>query len=122
MPGAVVRVSMSNMRNMRKMETAGTNGTVKGTVNGTAGINKTPVTSETAEAHDETTKKEVSVCASTRIRNLRSYLALSQAAFSKPLKLSPTHIARFEKGVSIPAQETIKLICEVYGVDPSVLT
>ena len=58
------------------------------------------------------------VILSEAISNLRSYLGLSQAAFSKPLKLSPSHIARFEKGVSIPTQETITLICEVYRVDP----
>jgi transcriptional regulator with XRE-family HTH domain len=31
---------------------------------------------------------------------------------------NPSRYIHFEKGVSIPAQETIKLICEVYGVDP----
>ena len=34
---------------------------------------------------------------SVRIRNLRAYLQLSQAAFAEPLGLSPTHIARFVK-------------------------
>ena len=93
---------------MRKMGTAGT-----------AGINKTPVTSETAEAHDEAhveTAKEVSIC--TRIRNLRAYLDLSQAAFGEPLGLSPTHIARLEQGISEPSQSIIDRICEKFGVDP----
>ena len=55
---------------------------------------------------------------SNLISNLRSYLGLSQAAFSKPLKLSPTHIARFEKGSSMPSHEVVEKICKEYGVDP----
>lgn len=54
---------------------------------------------------------------SVRIRNLRAYLQLSQAAFAEPLGLSPTHIARFEKGVSTPTSETIDAICKVFSVD-----
>ena len=34
------------------------------------------------------------------IKTLCGYLGLSQAAFAKPLDLSPTHIARFEQGIS----------------------
>lgn len=52
----------------------------------------------------------------TLVSNLRAYLQLSQAAFAKPIGLSPTHIARFEKGVSIPKDETIERICTVFGV------
>jgi len=59
---------------------------------------------------------------SEKISDLRSYLGLSQAAFSKPLCLSPTHIARFEKGRSIPAQETIEKICHAYDIDPEYFT
>ena len=54
---------------------------------------------------------------SVRIRNLRAYLQLSQAAFAEPLGLSPTHIARFEKGVSAPTSETIDAICKAFFVD-----
>lgn len=65
-------------------------------------------------------KKELfhnSVEISTLISNLRAYLQLSQAAFAKSLGLSPTHIARFEKGVSVPSSETIDEICKVFCVD-----
>ncbi len=55
---------------------------------------------------------------SATIAKLRKYLRLSQAAFAEPLGLSPTHIARFEKGVSIPSAETITSICKAFGVDP----
>ncbi len=54
---------------------------------------------------------------SVLIKELRSYLRLSQASFAEPLGLSPTHIARFEKGVSVPSIETIDTICQVYSVD-----
>ena len=30
--------------------------------------------------------------------------------------ISPMHIARFEKGISIPSSETIDAICEVFYV------
>lgn len=58
-----------------------------------------------------------SVEISTLISNLRAYLQLSQAGFAAPLGLSPTHIARFEKGVSIPSPKTIDEICKVFCVD-----
>lgn len=82
-------MGMKNIRNMRHLSNMETAGTAE--AHELAG---TPVTNATAEAHDETAQ-EVSICA--RIRNLRAYLGLSQAAFSKPLNLSPTHIARLEK-------------------------
>lgn len=50
------------------------------------------------------------------ISHLRVYLQLSQAAFAKQIGLSPTHIARFEKGESIPKEETIENICSSFGV------
>ena len=53
-----------------------------------------------------------------KIKTLHDYLQLSQAAFAKPLDLSPTHIARFEQGVSTPSQSIIDRICEKFGVDP----
>ena len=52
------------------------------------------------------------------ISKLRAYLHLSQALFVKPLGLSPTQIARFEKSVYQPDSEMIKRICETYRVDP----
>ena len=51
------------------------------------------------------------------IQDLRAYLQLSQAAFAKPIGLSPTHIARFEKGVSSPTEEIISRICKAFVVD-----
>ena len=55
--------------------------------------------------------------ASTLIRDLRAYLELSLIAFSAPIGLSPTHIARLEKGVTVPSQENINRICEAFEVD-----
>lgn len=52
------------------------------------------------------------------IAGLREHLQLSQAAFSAPLDLSPTQIARFEKSVCQPNPQVIKKICETYRVDP----
>lgn len=57
-----------------------------------------------------------------KIKTLRAYLNLSQAAFAEPLGLSPTHIARFEKGISELSKDIIDLICEKYGVDPRYFT
>lgn len=51
------------------------------------------------------------------IHGLRTYLQLSQAAFAKQIGLSPTHVARFEKGVSTPSSETIEKICREFGVN-----
>ena len=59
------------------------------------------------------TREELSV----RIRELRGYLNLSQAVFAGPLNLSPTHIARFERGESIPSPETLDAICKAFSVD-----
>ena len=53
-----------------------------------------------------------------KIKILRDYLGLLQAAFAIPLELSPTHIARFEQGVSEPSQTIIDRICERFHVDP----
>ena len=72
------------------------------------------------EKETELTQKGISI--STLIGNLRAYLQLSQAAFAEPLGLSPTHIARFEKGVSIPSQDTLDAICNAYQVDPEYFT
>lgn len=55
--------------------------------------------------------------AENKIKTLRDYLQLSQAAFAKPLDLSPTHIARFGQGISKPSQSIIDRIYEKFGVD-----
>lgn len=52
------------------------------------------------------------------IKNLCEYLELSLNSFGKPLGYSGTHITRFERGTHEPTEDTIALICEVYGVDP----
>ena len=52
--------------------------------------------------------------ASTLISDLRAYLELSRAAFSAPIGLSPTHVARLEKGVTVPSQENINRICKAF--------
>ena len=57
-----------------------------------------------------------------KISDLRSYLGLSQAAFAKPLNLSPTHIARFEKGTSMPSADVVDRICSAFSVDASYFT
>ena len=54
---------------------------------------------------------------SEKISQLRSYLKLSQAKFAAPLGLSPTQIARYEKGIFVPSSEIIKKISEEFGVD-----
>lgn len=54
---------------------------------------------------------------STLISTLRTYLELSQAAFSAPLDLSPTHVARLEKGVTKPSPKIIQKICDAFEVD-----
>ena len=69
------------------------------------------------KSYQETGNNDMREELSVRIRNLRAYLQLSQAAFAEPLGLSPTHIARFEKGVSAPTSETIDAICKAYFVD-----
>lgn len=53
-----------------------------------------------------------------KIYDLRRYLKLSQASFAEPLNLSPTHIARFEKGISPVSNHTFNLICEKFNVNP----
>lgn len=55
---------------------------------------------------------------SIAVAELRKYLWLSRGSFAEPLGLSPSHIARFEKGESIPTEDTITSICEAFGVDP----
>ena len=54
---------------------------------------------------------------SEKICQLRAYLNLSRVKFGSPLGLSPTQIARFERGIYVPSPEIIKKICEVFDVD-----
>ena len=53
-----------------------------------------------------------------KIYDLRRYLKLSQASFAEPLNLSPTHIARFEKGISPVSNHTLEQICIAFNVNP----
>ena len=69
------------------------------------------------KSEEEYVKKQVGNNVSTLISDLRAYLELSRAAFSAPIGLSPTHIARLEKGVTVPSQENINKICEAFEVD-----
>ena len=54
---------------------------------------------------------------SEKICQLRAYLNLSRVKFGSPLGLSPTQIMRFERGIYVPTHETIKKICDTFGVD-----
>ncbi len=54
---------------------------------------------------------------SEKICHLRAYLNLSRVKFGSPLGLSPTQIMRFERGIYVPTPETIKKICDNFGVD-----
>ena len=54
---------------------------------------------------------------SEKICQLRAYLNLSRVKFGSPLGLSPTQIMRFERGIYVPTLETIKKICDTFGVD-----
>ena len=54
---------------------------------------------------------------SEKICQLRAYLNLSRVKFGSPLGLSPTQIMRFERGIYVPTPETIKKICDTFGVD-----
>ena len=51
-----------------------------------------------------------------RLIKLRKSLGLSQEAFSKPLNLSRTAVASYEKGHRPLTDRTISDICRVYGV------
>lgn len=52
-----------------------------------------------------------------RLIKLRKSLGLSQEAFSKPLNLSRTAVASYEKGHRPLTYRTISDICRVYGVN-----
>lgn len=74
---------------------------------------------ERRKSDEKNVKKNITVDRniSVLIGTLRAYLGLSQAVFAEPLNLSPTHIARFEKGVSVPSKEIINTICDAFEVD-----
>ena len=54
---------------------------------------------------------------SEKICQLRAYLNLSRVKFGSPLGVSPTQLMRFERGIYVPTPETIKKICDTFGVD-----
>ena len=52
-----------------------------------------------------------------RIRNLRSHLGLSLAAFGEPINITPTHVSRPEKGTVKASEAMINNICSSFNVD-----
>ena len=52
-----------------------------------------------------------------KIMALRLHLGLSKAEFAKRIGYSSTHIARLEQGISIPKNELIETMCNVFRVD-----
>lgn len=54
---------------------------------------------------------------SKKVKELRIYLGLSQTAFAKPLKISPTQIRRIERGESVVYEDVISQICNAYSVN-----
>ena len=52
-----------------------------------------------------------------RIRNLRSHLGLSLAAFGAQINISPTHIKRLEKSIVVTSDAIINNICLSFNVD-----
>jgi len=53
---------------------------------------------------------------SERIRELRRQKNLSQTEMGKIVGLHYTHISRYERGLSIPASDTLKRLAEGLGV------
>jgi transcriptional regulator with XRE-family HTH domain len=53
---------------------------------------------------------------SKRIRELRRQKNLSQTELGKIVGLHYTHISRYERGLSIPASDTLKRLAEGLGV------
>lgn len=52
-----------------------------------------------------------------KIRNLRGYLGLSLAAFGECIDITPTHVARLEKGTAAVSEAMINRICASFHVD-----
>lgn len=55
---------------------------------------------------------------STRIKDLRKSLGLSQDEFGKKIGLSLYAISMYERGINNPTDQTIKLICQEFNVSP----
>ena len=52
-----------------------------------------------------------------RIRNLRSHLGLSLAAFGESISITPTHVSRLEKNIVVASDAMINNICSSFNVD-----
>ena len=56
-------------------------------------------------------------CSNEKIRNLRSHLGLSLAAFGECIEVTPTHVARLEKGTAAVTEDMIDRICAAFHVE-----
>ncbi len=52
-----------------------------------------------------------------RIKAVRKSNGLTQAEFAKSLGVTDAAISKIEKGVNIPSEQTLKLICSTYHVN-----
>lgn len=48
---------------------------------------------------------------------LRKYLGLSQVAFAAAVGISPTYVGQIERGIHIPSEDVINLICKAFDVN-----
>lgn len=51
-----------------------------------------------------------------KLRELRSQLGISQKQAAKDMGITPTAYSNYEQGLREPSLETLKIICEYYGV------
>ena len=51
-----------------------------------------------------------------RIKNLRKELGLSQLDFASKLEISRSALSKIESGENNPSDQTVKLICQEFGV------
>lgn len=52
-----------------------------------------------------------------RLKKIRSEYELTQKEFSKRIGVTNAHISRMEKGITIPSESLVKLICKEFGVN-----
>lgn len=52
----------------------------------------------------------------TRIRELRKYLNLTQAAFGEKIAVKANTITNYETGLRVPSDSVIRSICREFGV------
>ncbi len=52
-----------------------------------------------------------------RLKQIRNDFELNQIEFSKRIGVTNAHISRMEKGITIPSEALIKLICKEFGVN-----